>query len=124
MSSTTVVRDHTFEAAHFLPHVPPGHPCGRVHGHSYKVEIHVTGPVHDTLGWVVDFGDIDALMAPLIGQLDHHLLNDIEGLKNPTVEILAAWLWQRLAGPLPQLCAIVVHESTRARCLYKGPQTA
>ena len=124
MSSTTVVRDHTFEAAHFLPHVPSGHPCGRVHGHSYKLEIHVTGAVHDTLGWVVDTGDIDALLEPLIAQLDHHLLNDIEGLHNPTLELIAAWLWQRLAGDLPGLSGIVVHESARARCLYRGPQAA
>jgi len=124
MSSTTVVRDHTFEAAHFLPHVPLGHPCGRVHGHSYKMEIHVTGPVHDTLGWVVDFGDIDAHVAPLIDRLDHHLLNDIEGLANPTLEIIAAWLWQRLAHALPGLSCIVVHESARSRCLYRGPQAA
>jgi len=124
MSNTTVVRDHTFEAAHFLPHVPPGHPCGRVHGHSYKIEIEVTGPVDATLGWVVDFGIIDELMAPLIHRLDHHLLNDIEGLQNPTIEQIAAWLWQKLKRDLPPLSGIVVHESSRARCLYRGPQAA
>lgn len=119
--ATTVVCTYTFEAAHALPHVPEGHPCGRVHGHGYRADIHVSGPVDTVLGWVVDFAVVDGAMAPLLSKLDHHLLNEVEGLHNPTVEVIAAWLWQRLSGPLPGLSEVVVHESLKARCSYTGP---
>lgn len=119
---TTIVLDHTFEAAHRLPHVPPGHPCGRMHGHSYTFEVHVRGPIDARTGWVVDFGEIMAATKPLVAQLDHHCLNDIDGLSNPTVEHLAAWLWQKLAPNLQGLHCVVVHESRYARCIYTGPR--
>ena len=80
----------TLEAAHRLPHVPAGHKCARLHGHSFRVEIHVSGPVDPHSGWVMDFADIKAAFQPLYEQLDHHYLNEVEGLDNPTSERLAA----------------------------------
>jgi 6-pyruvoyltetrahydropterin/6-carboxytetrahydropterin synthase len=118
--STTIIFEGTFDAAHFLPHVPQGHKCGRMHGHSYKVEVHATGPLLQPQGWVVDFAVIDAALAPCLLALDHHLLNDIAGLANPTCENVAAWLWQALRPQIEQLSAVVVHESTTSRCMYTG----
>jgi 6-pyruvoyltetrahydropterin/6-carboxytetrahydropterin synthase len=113
-------RSYRFEAAHFLPKVPPGHKCARLHGHSYLIEIAVEGEVDPELGWLIDFAEIDEHAAPLVRQLDHQVLNEIEGLANPTSELLAAWWWHRLAPGLPQLCEVVVSETPTSRCVYRG----
>jgi 6-pyruvoyltetrahydropterin/6-carboxytetrahydropterin synthase len=109
-----------FEAAHRLPGVPEGHKCARLHGHSFRAEVHVAGPVDPQTGWVMDFADIRAACAPLREALDHRYLNDVEGLDNPTSENLAIWIWDRLAGVLP-LKRVVVRETCTAGCVYEGP---
>jgi 6-pyruvoyltetrahydropterin/6-carboxytetrahydropterin synthase len=113
-------RDVTFEAAHRLPHVPDGHKCARLHGHSFRIRLVVRGPVDAHTGWLMDFGDIKAAWAPFDAQLDHHYLNDIAGLENPTSEVLAKWIWDRLIVTLPQLSAIQVHETCNSGCIYRG----
>jgi len=97
MPATTIGRSYRFESAHFLPQVPDGHRCKNLHGHNYRVEIVLAGDV-DGRGFVRDFGEIDADVAPLIAQVDHRLLNEVPGLDNPTAEIIAAWFLDRLAG--------------------------
>lgn len=109
-----------FEAAHRLPNVPPGHKCARLHGHSYRVEVHVDGPVDEAAGWVIDFADIQSAIAPLRAQLDHYYLNEIDGLENPTSENLARWIWQRLKPTLPLLSEVVVRETRTSGCRYTG----
>ncbi|WP_266180229.1 6-carboxytetrahydropterin synthase QueD [Dyella humicola] len=99
------------EAAHRLPNVPLGHKCARLHGHSFRIEIHVAGEPDPSLGWVMDFADVKTAFAPLYDQLDHHYLNDIEGLENPTSEMLARWIFTRLEPRLPGLDKVVVHET-------------
>lgn len=99
------------EAAHRLPNVPDGHKCARLHGHSFRIEVHVEGEPDPAAGWVMDFADIKAAFAPLFERLDHHYLNDIEGLENPTSEMLARWIFVRLQPRLPALDRIVVHET-------------
>jgi len=111
----------SLESAHRLPHVPPGHKCARVHGHSFRVEIHVAGPVAAKQGWVMDFADLAKAFQPLFEQLDHRYLNDVAGLENPTSENLAQWIWARLKPDLPALSRIVVHETCTAGCQYRGP---
>ena len=115
-----IFREFTFEAAHRLPGAPEGHKCRRLHGHSYRVEVHVGGSVDASAGWVMDFADIAAAFAPLREQLDHHYLNEVPGLSNPTSEVLAAWIWDRLAPALP-LVAVVVRETCTSGCVYRGP---
>ena len=109
-----------FEAAHHLPNVEADHRCARVHGHSYTITIRVTGPVDPDKGWLMDFNHIGDSVGPWIEQLDHRSLNDIEGLENPTTEVLAVWLWDRVVRQLPQLDAIIVAETERTRCVYRG----
>lgn len=113
-------KEFAFEAAHRLPRVPEGHKCGRLHGHSFRVTVHVEGPVDPQLGWVVDFGDVKAVVAPVIDELDHQYLNDLPGLDNPTSEVLAQWLWQRLEPQLSGLSAITVKETCTSGCTYRG----
>ena len=114
-------KEFGFEAAHRLPNVPAGHKCARLHGHSFVVEVHLRGPVDPTLGWVMDFADLKAAWKPLHDRLDHHYLNDLPGLENPTSEVLARWIWGELAPALPLLSAIVVRETCTSGCTYRGP---
>jgi len=115
-----IFKSFTLESAHRLPNVPQGHKCARVHGHSFRVEIHVSGPVDDHLGWVMDFADVKAAFDPLHRRLDHHYLNDVPGLENPTSENLARWIWRELKPALPQLSAVVVHETCTSGARYTG----
>jgi len=108
-----------FEAAHSLPNVPDGHKCRRLHGHSYRVDIHIAGEPDPDSGWVVDFGDIKRVVGPVLDDLDHRLLNDIPGLENSTSERLCEYLWDRLAPALEQLTAVTVWESDTSRCTYR-----
>jgi len=115
-----LIRTFRFEAAHSLPSVPAGHKCRCVHGHNYRVDVHVTGEVDAEAGWVMDFGDIQAVVGPVIDRLDHHMLNDVAGLENATSELLAKWLWDSIQPNLPQLSAISVWETDTSRCVYRG----
>lgn len=108
------------EAAHYLPNLPADHKCRRMHGHSFMVEVHVGGEPDPELGWVMDFADIKTAFQPLFEQLDHRLLNDIDGLENPTSENLARWIWSRLENRLPGLSRVVVQETCNAGCSYTG----
>jgi 6-pyruvoyltetrahydropterin/6-carboxytetrahydropterin synthase len=115
-----IFKEFTFEAAHLLPNVPPGHKCGRLHGHSYTIVVHVTGPLGDTSGWIMDFADLKAAFKPTYDKLDHYYLNDIDGLDNPTSENIARWIWRDLKPRLPQLCQIQVRETCTSGCIYRG----
>lgn len=112
----------TIEAAHRLPNVPAGHKCARLHGHSFRIELQVTGTPGADSGWIMDFADIKAAFEPLYAQLDHHYLNDVPGLENPTSEQLAIWIWDRLKPALPLLSGVVVHETCTSGCRYAGPE--
>ena len=110
-----------FEAAHRLPNTPENHKCRRLHGHSYRVAVRVGGPVDPTMGWVIDFSEIAKAWEPLHDLLDHHYLNEVPGLENPTSENLAKWIWERLIGDLPTLERITVRETCTSACYYEGP---
>ena len=115
-----LVREFTFEAAHRLINVAEGHKCGRLHGHSFRIEVICEGNIDPHTGWLIDFADIKKLFDPLLMQLDHYYLNDIEGLENPTAENLARWIWIRLKPDLAQLTQINLAETCSARCEYRG----
>jgi len=110
------------EAAHRLPNVPDGHKCARLHGHSFRIEVHVSGTVGAEDGWVMDFAELRRIFQPVFDQLDHRYLNDIDGLENPTSENLARWIWQRLEPVLAGLSKIIVQETCNAGCIYYGEQ--
>lgn len=110
-----IFREFTFEAAHRLPMVPPGHKCGRLHGHSYRVEIHVSGNIDPEMGWVRDFADIKVDWKQLEDQLDHRYLNEVPGLENPTSENVARWIYERFAGTLAR---VVVRETCTSGAVY------
>jgi 6-pyruvoyltetrahydropterin/6-carboxytetrahydropterin synthase len=115
-----IFKEITFEAAHRLPNLPEEHKCRRLHGHTYYVVIHVNGPIDEKTGWVMDFAAIKKAFTPLRAQLDHHYLNDIPGLENPTAEILSMWIWDRLKPSLPHLSKIVIKETCTSGIVYYG----
>jgi len=118
-----LTKDFMFEAAQTLPCAPEGHKCRQMHGHSFKVEVVVAGECDPKLGWLMDYADISAAFKPIWQRLDHFYLNNIPGLKNPTSENLAVWIWQRLKPRLPLLTEVVVAETCQSRCVYRGRMT-
>lgn len=116
----TLAKSFTFEAAHFLPCFPDGHKCRRMHGHSFKVEVVVEGEMDPAKGYLVDYGDIKKAISPVHDALDHRCLNEVAGLENPTAEMLAKWVWDRLKPTLPLLTQVIVCETCTSRCVYEG----
>lgn len=120
MRRMDIFKSFTFEAAHRLPNVPDGHKCARLHGHSFRIELHVSGEPDPHTGWVMDFADLGRVFKPVLDRLDHHYLNEIEGLENPTSERLAQWIWAQVKPGLPLLSEIVVRETCTSGCRYRG----
>jgi 6-pyruvoyltetrahydropterin/6-carboxytetrahydropterin synthase len=109
-----------FEAAHDLPTFPPGHKCRRLHGHSFRFDVIVEGSVDPAKGYLIDYGDIRTALKPIVAQLDHYYLNEIDGLSNPTSENLARWIFDKVKPALPLLASIIVYETCTSSCEYRG----
>ena len=116
----TIFKQFTFDSAHFLPLVPDGHKCKQIHGHTYKLTIFIEGPLHNETGWVADFADIKRLVGAVLENVDHKLLNNVQGLENPTCELLATWLWDKIKKSLPQLLKIELYETPTSGVIYEG----
>ncbi len=108
----------SIESARFLPNLPKSHPCASMHGHSFKIILTLVGDIDPQLGWVIDYNEIQNKMRPLLMQLDHKVLNDVEGLANPTSELLAVWLYERGKILLPLLTRVTVAETPFTECSY------
>ncbi len=115
-----IYKEFSIEAAHRLPNLPAEHKCSRLHGHSFHIRICVEGEVDPISGWIIDFAEIKAAYKPVFDQLDHHYLNEIEGLENPTSENLAKWIWDRLKPELPLLSKVIIKETCTSGCVYTG----
>ncbi|WP_373081724.1 6-carboxytetrahydropterin synthase QueD [Zhongshania sp.] len=115
-----IYKDFTFEAAHFLPNVPEGHKCGRLHGHSFLIRLYISGDIDPHTGWLMDFSELKQIFKPIYERLDHYYLNDIPGLENPTSENLAIWIWQQLKPILAALSQVEVRETCTSGCVYRG----
>lgn len=106
------------ESARFLPHLPASHPCARMHGHSFKIILSLVGDLNPHLGWVIDYNEIQSKMRPLLEQIDHRVLNEVEGLENPTSEILAKWIYDKAKVTIPMLQKVTVAETPSTECTY------
>ena len=115
-----IIQEFKFEAAHYLPKVPHDHKCRRLHGHSFRVALTIRGKLDEEKGWVVDFADVEAIFQPLLETLDHHYLNDIPGLENPTGEIIVRWIWRQIKPKLPGLNRVKLWETCESQCIYRG----
>jgi 6-pyruvoyltetrahydropterin/6-carboxytetrahydropterin synthase len=114
-----ITKSFTFDSAHWLPRVPQGHKCGRLHGHTYKVILGLEGVLDRDLGWVQDFGEVSLAFRPLMEAMDHRCLNEIEGLENPTAEVMAVWIYEALQDQLPLLTDVTVCETPTAEAIYR-----
>ena len=115
-----IFKEFNFDSAHRLTGVPDGHKCARLHGHTYHLKLVIGGNVDPVTGWIMDFGDIKKVFNPILDQLDHHYLNDIPGLENPTSENLVKWLWSKTKPVLPLLTRIELKETCTSGCVYSG----
>lgn len=106
------------ESARYLPHLPKDHPCARMHGHSFKIILTLVGELDPKIGWVQDYHEISEIMKPLLSQLDHHVLNEIAGLENPTSELLAKWIYDKTQTNLPLLKSVTIMETPFTECKY------
>lgn len=115
-----IFRKFTFDSAHFLPNVPDGHKCKNVHGHTYHLTVFFEGDIDEHLKWVIDFSEVKNVIKPIIDSIDHKLLNDIEGLENPTCEVLAIWIWDKIKPQIPALVKVKLYENTTSGVIYEG----
>ncbi len=116
----TIFKQFTFDSAHFLPLVPDGHKCKQIHGHTYKLTIFIEGPLDNATGWVADFADVKRMVGIVLENVDHKLLNNVQGLENPTCELLAIWLWGKIKKMLPLLKKIELYETPTSGVIYEG----
>lgn len=116
----TLVKKFDFEAAQSLSNFPGEHKCRKLHGHSFVLEVAVTGEVDPQTQLFYDHAKISDALQPILEKLDHSYLNEIPGLENPTLETLVKWFWDKLQPQLPGLSEIKLQETPRAWCIYRG----
>lgn len=112
--------EDSFDAAHWLPNVPPDHKCHNLHGHTYRIRMEIGGEVDAEMGWVIDYAEVKMAWDSVKVQLDHHCLNAIDGLRNSTCENLVRWIWDALKTTLPGLARIEIRETERCGVVYEG----
>jgi 6-pyruvoyltetrahydropterin/6-carboxytetrahydropterin synthase len=118
-----IYKEFGFEAAHFLPSAPPGHPNARLHGHSFRVRVTLDGEPDEATGLVMNLDDVEGALGDVREALDHRFLNEVEGLSQPTLERITIWLWERLHNRLPGLAEIeIARDSCHEGCVYRGPR--
>jgi 6-pyruvoyltetrahydropterin/6-carboxytetrahydropterin synthase len=119
MSELFELKSHfQIESARFLPKLPETHPCSRMHGHSFKIILTLRGPLDHQIGWVQDYHEINEVMRPVLGEIDHRVLNEVSGLENPTSEILAKWIFERAKVKLTLLKSVTIMETPSTECTY------
>jgi len=117
-----IVKTFRFEAAHTLSGTTLGPDAEHVHGHSFRAEVAVRGRPDPTTGMVKDFGALDAELAEIRRTLDHRLLNRIDGLATPTLEVLARYIYDRIR-PSQNLARVTVYrDSCGESCSYFGEE--
>ncbi|MFD2113558.1 6-carboxytetrahydropterin synthase [Thiorhodococcus fuscus] len=104
-------KEQRFEAALRLSRAPEGDSRRRLHGHSYLLRLHLTAPLDTVLGWTVDYGDVKRLFNPVYRQLDHHRLDGLLHLSAADSGSVALWIRETVAGVLPQMDRIDLHET-------------
>jgi len=109
----TVSKDFSFEAAHSLPHLPTGHKCRNMHGHSYRFRVECSAPI-DNRGFVVDYSEISDAVSPIVSKLDHQNLNELFSF-HTTAENLSAWILTEVRKVLPSANKVVFFETATTR---------
>lgn len=116
----TIFKKFHFDAAHYLPNVPEEHKCRALHGHTYQLTIFITDALATKEGWVMDFAIIKQKIKTILAEIDHKLLNEVEGLENPTCEHVTIWLWKKIKTAIPALEKIELYETPTSGAVYSG----
>ena len=116
-----VYRTFRFHAARFLPNLHDKHICKKIHGHTFNLTVYIYGPIKNPEGFVIDFFDIDVVLnKKILPLIDHKLLNDVEGLNNPTSEHLIKWIWDNIVNEFSGLRKLQLSEDHGTGIIYKG----
>tara|TARA_B110001454_G_C12723272_1_gene436177 strand:+ start:13668 stop:14054 length:387 start_codon:yes stop_codon:yes gene_type:complete len=118
IQTVEIKKSFSIESARFLPNLPSSHPCAHTHGHSFKITLRLQGAIDAKIGWLIDYNDITKTAAPVMKKIDHKLLNDVPGLKNPTTENITVWLFEKLKPMMPELVQVIVQETSDTECSY------
>ena len=112
--------EETFSAGHALRGYKGK--CENVHGHNYRVQVSIMGPELDSIGLLVDFGDVKKAIRGVVARLDHQFINDLApfDIVNPSAENIAIWIWDRLQGTGLPLREIQVFETPGCFVIYRG----
>ncbi len=111
-----------FDAAHRFDAFPQGHPNRRLHGHSFQVEVAVRGTPDPHTGFAMEFSQLESVCSAVRALLDHQVLNEIDGLEQPSLERLSIWIWEKVAARIAQLASVRVRrDSLGQSCIYRGP---
>jgi 6-pyruvoyltetrahydropterin/6-carboxytetrahydropterin synthase len=115
-----IFKEFSFDSAHYLPNVPLTHKCREMHGHTYRLTVFLEGRPNMETGWIIDFADLKKIVNKTLAIIDHKCLNTVTGLENPTCEMLAIWIWDRLKKELPILSEIQLYETITSGVVYSG----
>ena len=116
-----IYRTYNMHSARFIPTLPDTHPCSKMHGHTFKIIIELDGPIDISTGFIMDFYDIDSIVNKnIINVLDHKILNEIDGLNNPSSEHLSIWIWNKLSPFIPMLSQVTISEDHGTGIKYSG----
>lgn len=116
----TITKQFTFSASHQLTGLPESHPCSRLHGHNYVVEVELRSATLSSVGFVRDYREMDEVKQFIDDKLDHRHLNDVMCGLNPTAENLACWLYHLFLPTYPELRAVRVSETTKTWAEYRS----
>ncbi|MGE5518706.1 MAG: 6-carboxytetrahydropterin synthase QueD [Candidatus Dadabacteria bacterium] len=115
-----IYKEFSFDSAHYLSKVPEGHKCRNMHGHTYRLRVYLQGTPDPQYGWIMDFKELKDIVGPVIDMLDHKVINDIEGLENPTAENITIWIWNQIKPLLPLLHRVKLFETPTTGVIYSG----
>ena len=113
-----IYKKYYFDAAHYIPNFKEGHKNRKIHGHSYELKVILIGETKKKSGWIMDLDELDLYLNKVLNKLDHSLLNEIEGLHNPTCENIAKWIWKILKKEIKNLECIEIYRPRVGGCIY------
>lgn len=117
-------KEFWFDAAHTLNRKIDMPASERIHGHSYRARITVSGKPCPESGMIIDLGQLARSIEDIRPRLDHQFLDRLDDLGPATIENLCQWIWRALEKSTPSLRAVsVFRDSSGDACSYYGGET-
>lgn len=115
----TIAKRFTFSASHVIGGLPAEHPCARLHGHNYEVEIVLQSAELNSIGFVRDYRELSVLKAFIDENLDHRHLNEVLGHDRTTSEVIAKWIYDWCKARWPEVVAVRISETAKTWAEYR-----